>query len=295
MKFACIARHRREHPVRLMCRVLAVSPSGFYAWRKRSPSAHAIADERLMLQVRVAFHRNHGRYGSPRIQQELGDEGTHVGTKRVARLMRQDGLVARARRRHGCTTDSTHSLPVAANLLDRQFDVNDVRINQVWVSDITYVPTREGWLYLAIILDLASRRVVGWSMADTLEGDIALRALRMAIGARHPAPGLIHHSDRGSQYVAAEYRALQLEHGMRPSMSRRANCWDNAVAESFFHTLKMELIYTEDYDTHEAARTAVFEYIEVFYNRQRCHSANGYLAPLVYEQALKTSEIFCPV
>ncbi len=283
MKFACIARHRREHPVRLMCRVLAVSASGFYAWRKRSPSAHAIADERLMLQVRVVFHRNHRRYGSPRIQQELSDEGTHVGTKRVARLMRQDGLVARARRRHGCTTDSTHSLPVAPNLLDRQFDVNGVRINQVWVSDITYVPTREGWLYLAIVLDLASRRVVGWSMADTLESDIALRALRMAIGARHPAPGLIHHSDRGSQYVAAEYRALQLAHGMRPSMSRKANCWDNAVAESFFGTLEQELIVTSDWSTRAEARSAIFRFIESWYNRVRRHSTLGYVSPAQYE------------
>src|SRR5262245_19929343 len=195
VKYACIARHRREHPVRLMCRVLAVAPAGFYAWRKRSPSAHAIADERLMLNVRVAFARTDGRYGAPRIHRDLREEGIRVGNKRVARLMREDGLVARRRRRRVRTTDSAHSLPVAPNLLDRQFDVNGVRINQVWVSDLTYIPTREGWLYLATVLDLASRRVVGWAMADTLASDIALRALRMAIGARRPTPGLIHHSD----------------------------------------------------------------------------------------------------
>jgi putative transposase len=284
VKYACIARHRREYTVRLMCRVLEVAPSGFYAWRKRSPSAHAIADERLMLNVRVAFARTHGRYGAPRLHRELRAAGTRVSKKRVARLMRQDGLVARRRRRGVRTTDSSHGLPIAPNLLARQFDVNGMRINQVWVSDLTYVPTREGWLYLATVLDLASRRVVGWALADTLECDLAVRALRMAIGDRRPAPGLIHHSDRGVQYAAAEYRTLLLAHRMRPSMSRKANCWDNAVAESFFATLEAELIVTSDWRTRADARSALFRFIESWYNRQRRHSTLGYVSPAQYEQ-----------
>ena len=283
MKYACIARHRAEYPVRLMCRALTVSPAGFYAWRTRSPSAHAIADERLLLNVRVAFARNDGHYGAPRIQRELRDEGIRVAPKRVARLMRADGLVARPRRWSVRTTDSAHGLPVAPNLLDRQFDVNGVRINQVWVSDLTYVPTHAGWLYLATVLDLASRRVVGWAMEDSLASDIALRALRMAIGARRPAPGLIHHSDRGSQYAALEYQALLAAHGMRPSMSRKANCWDNAVAESFFATLEQELIVRSDWHTHDEARRAIFRFIESWYNRTRRHSTLGYISPAQYE------------
>ena len=290
MRYACIARHRPEYPVRLMCRVLAVSPAGFYAWRTRAPSAHAIADERLMLNVRVTFTRYDGRYGAPRIHRELRDEGIRVGPKRVARLMRADGLVARPRRRGGVrTTDSAHTLPIAPNLLDRQFDVNGVRINQVWVSDLTYVPTRAGWLYLATVLDLASRRVVGWAMEDTLASDIALRALRMAIGARRPAPGLIHHSDRGSQYAALEYQALLRGHGMRPSMSRKANCWDNAVAESFFATLEQELIVTSDWSTRDEARRAIFRFIESWYNRVRRHSTLGYVSPVQYEAQLEVA------
>lgn len=273
-----------------MCRVLAVSPAGFYAWRTRAPSAHAIADERLMLNVRVTFTRYDGRYGAPRIHRELRDEGIRVGPKRVARLMRADGLVARPRRRGVVrTTDSAHTLPVAPNLLDRQFDVNGVRLNQVWVSDLTYVPTRAGWLYLATVLDLASRRVVGWAMADTLASDIALRALRMAIGARRPAPGLIHHSDRGSQYAAVEYQALLRVHGMRPSMSRKANCWDNAVAESFFATLEQELIVTSDWSTRDEARRAIFRFIESWYNRVRRHSTLGYVSPVQYEAQLEVA------
>lgn len=287
MRYACIARHRAEHPVRLMCRVLEVAASGFYAWRKRSPSAHAIADERLLLTVRVAFARNDGHYGSPRIHRELRDERIRVGKKRVARLMRQDGLVAQPPRRGVRTTDSAHGLPVAPNLLARQFDVNGVRINEVWVSDLTYVPTRQGWLYLATVLDLASRRVVGWAMADTPASDIALRALRMAIGARSPAPGLIHHSDRGVQYAAAEYQALLRSHGMRPSMSRKANCWDNAVAESFFATLDRELIVTSDWRTHDEARRAIFQFIERWYNRVRRHSTLDYVSPVQYESQLE--------
>ena len=287
MRYACIARHAGEHDVRLMCAVLDVSPSGYYASRTRSPCARAIADERLLLNVRLAYEKSDGSYGAPRIQHELKDAGLSVGTKRVARLMRQDGLQARAPRRwRPATTDSAHAHPIAPNLLDRQFDVHGVALNQVWVSDITYVPTRAGWVYLATVLDLASRRVVGWAMRDTLDAELAVSALHMAIGARRPARGLIHHSDRGSQYACGAYQAILAAHGLRPSMSRKGNCWDNAVAESFFATLELELIAKARWETRDEARRAIFRYIETWYNRQRRHSTLGYISPAVYEEQL---------
>lgn len=285
MRYACITRHWREFALRLMCRVLEVSPSGYYAWRKRSPSAHAIADERLMLNVRIAFTRSHKTYGSPRVHQELRAEGTRVAKKRVARLMREDGLVARRRKRGVRTTDSTHSHPIAPNRLDRQFDVNGVReLNRVWVSDITYIPTREGFLFLAAVLDLASRRLVGWSMQDTLEAELALAALRMAITRRGPTPGLLHHSDQGVQYACDDYQQLLVAHGMEASMSKKGDCWDNAVAESFFSTLELELITRSDWKTRDEARRAVFEFIETWYNLERRHSTLGYRSPATYER-----------
>lgn len=287
MRYACITRHRDEYSVRLMCRVLDVSPSGYYAWRKRSPSAHALADERLLLNVRIAHQRSDETYGAPRVVRDLRDEGLCVGQKRVARLMRADGLVGRPATRGVRTTDSAHAYPIAPNLLNRQFDVNGVRLNQVWVSDITYIPTRAGWLYLATVLDLASRRVVGWAMRDTLDADIALSALRMAIGARQPDPGLIHHSDRGSQYACTAYRELLAVHGLVASMSRKGDCWDNAVAESFFATLELELIIRSDWHTRDAARLAIFRYIEAWYNRSRRHSTLAYLSPVQYEVRLQ--------
>ena len=290
MRYACIARHQREHDVRLMCQVLAVSPSGYYASRKRSPCARAIADERLMLNVRIAHEKSGGTYGAPRVQRELKEEGFSVGTKRVARLMRQDGLQGRAPRGwRPTTTDSAHPHPIAPNLLDRQFAVHGVALNQVWVSDITYVPTRAGWLYLATVLDLASRRIVGWAMRETLEAELAVSALQMAIGTRRPTPGLIHHSDRGSQYACAEYQALLSTHGMRASMSRKGNCWDNAVAESFFATLELELIVNAKWETQDDARRAIFRYIETWYNRERRHSTLGYVSPATYEARLQNA------
>ena len=291
MKYACIARHRGEYPVRLMCRVLTVSPSGFYVWRTRAPSARALADERLMLNVRIAHDRSGKTYGAPRVHQDLRAAGLPVGKKRVARLMRTEGLVGRARRRRGVsTTDSTHGDPVAPNLLNRQFDAQGIRrANQVWVNDITYIPTRAGWLFLAIVLDLGSRRVVGWAMRETLGAELALSALRMAITMRAPAPGLLHHSDRGSQYACTDYRALLATHGMRASMSRKGNCWDNAVAESFFATLEAELIATNDWPTRDAARRAIFRYIETWYNPVRRHSTLGYLSPTQYEAQLESA------
>jgi transposase InsO family protein len=279
-----------------MCRVLAVAPSGYYAWRRLGPTARAVADERLLLQVRVAFTRSGETYGAPRVHRDLRAEGLRVGKKRVARLMRAHALVGEApRRRPVPTTDSRHSEPIAPNRVARQFgvggfDPNGVRpgpgVNRVWCSDITYVPTDEGWLYLAVVLDLGSRRVVGWGMRETIDAELTLAALRMAVAARRPAAGLIHHSDRGVQYASGAHRALLAAHGMTASMSRRGNCWDNAVAESFFATLERELIARHRWPTREAARRAIFRYIETWYNPHRRHSTLGYVSPAEYERQL---------
>ena len=271
-----------------MCRVLEVAPAGYYAWGQRSsPCARAMADERLLLNIRVSYRASAGTYGSPRVLRDLRDEGVRVGRKRVARLMRRDGLVGRRPRAFVRTTDSTHAHPLAPNLLNRQFAVTGTAINRAWVSDITYIPTHQGWLYLAIVLDLASRRVIGWAMRDTLQADLALSALRMALTARQPAAGLIHHSDRGVQYACTEYRELLAAHGIEASMSRVGDCWDNAVAESFFATLELELIAHHTWRTHAEARQAIFRYIETWYNRRRRHSTLHYLSPIQYEQQLR--------
>ncbi len=278
--------------MRLMCRVLSVSPSGFYAAQRRVPSTRCRRDEALRLKVRAAHTKSRRRYGAPRVHAELQAQGERVGKKRVARLMREDGLVARRRRRFVRTTDSRHNHPIAPNLLDRQFGVEQVAgPNRVWVSDLTYVPTREGWIFLATVLDLASRRIVGWAMRETLEAELTLAALRMALADRRPAPGLVHHSDRGSQYACSDYRALLDAHGLVASMSKKADCWDNAVAESFFASLETELILESDWLTRDAARQAIFEYIEVWYNRERRHSSLGYRSPVHYEAEVLTSRM----
>jgi len=285
VKYACIHRHVGEFRVRLMCRVLSVSPSGFYAWRQRPPSARAQRDHYLTVHIRAAHERSRRTYGAPRIHQDLQEAGEAVGKNRVARLMREDGLVARPKRRFVVTTDSNHSHPIAPNRLDRHFDLNGIgRINRVWVSDITYLPTREGFLYLAIVLDLASRRVVGWSMRETLEAELALAALRMAIDRRGAPAGLLHHSDQGVQYTCEVYQQLLTAHGMTASMSKRGDCWDNAVAESFFSTLEWELVAQADWKTRDEARRAVFDYIETWYNVHRRHSTLGYRSPIAYEK-----------
>jgi transposase InsO family protein len=291
VKYACIARHQGEFDVRLMCRVLAVSASGFYAAQRRAPSARAVRDQYLRLQVRTAHERSDRTYGAPRVHEELKAHGHHVARKRVARLMREDGLlVHRRRRRVVRTTNSAHSYPVAPNLLERRFALDEVPgVNRVWVSDVTYVPTGEGWLYLAIVLDLASRRIVGWAMRQTLEVDLVTSALRMALAARRPGPGLVHHSDRGSQYASDAYRALLAAHRCVASMSHKGDCWDNAVAESFFATLELELILKHDWPTREAARHAIFRYIETWYNRERRHSTLAYVSPAQYEATLQVA------
>jgi transposase InsO family protein len=291
VKYALITRCRQDFKLRLMCRVLQVSSSGYYKWRQQSPSLHAIADEALMSHLWTSYAASNGTYGAPRVHRDLRDQGIAVGKKRVARLMREHGLVGRAsRRRRVVTTDSTHEQPIAPNLLARQFDVTGVGgVNRVWVSDITYIPTHEGWLYLAVVLDLASRRVVGWAMRETLQAELALSALQMAVSARQPAPGLVHHSDRGIQYACHEYRERLTAHGFQASMSRRGNCWDNAVAESFFATLELELIVRSAWDTHDDARVAVFQFIESWYNRRRRHSTLGYISPAAYEEQLQAA------
>ena len=292
MKYAWIEQQHGVFRVSRLCRMLEVSRSGYYEWLGRPPSSHADVDQQLQEKVQRYFAQGRGTYGTRRIKHLLAQEGLQVSRRRIGRLLAQAGLRCKTRRKFKAPYASGQAQTVAPNQLDQEFTVTVP--DTVYVGDITYLPTGEGWLYLAVVLDLCSRAVVGWSMADHMRAELVTQALSMALCQRQPAAGLIMHTDRGSQYGAESYRQLLSQHGMEPSMSRKGNCWDNAVAESFFHTLKTELIYLEDFDTHEQAQMAVFEYIEVFYNRQRCHSANGYLAPLAYEQALKTNEILCP-
>ncbi len=282
MKFAFIAREKATYPVDLLCAVLGVSRSGFYATHGRPVAPRRQRDQQLGVHVTAAHRASRGRYGSPRVHRELQAQGHKIGRHRVARLMREQGLRAREKRRFQRTTDSQHTLPVAGNILDRQFTVPAP--NAAWVSDITYLWTREGWLYLVVILDLFSRRVVGWALHDRITRRLAVDALTMALAHRQPPGGLVHHSDRGSQYASADYQAILAAHGIVCSMSRRGNCWDNAVAESFFSTLKIELAHGADWATHAAARADVSEYLEIFYNTQRRHSALGYVSPVAFER-----------
>jgi putative transposase len=282
VRFAFIAAEKACFPVALMCRILAVSRAGFYAWRRRPAARRTRQDGTLAVAVAAVYAEHHGRYGSPRVQMELRDRGQRTGRKRIARLMRAQGLRARPRRRYRTTTDSRHGLPVCPNLLARRFTV--AQPNTAWVTDMTYLWTAQGWLYLAVIIDLFSRRVVGWSMSERIDRKLALDALRMALVQRRPQPGLIHHSDRGSQYASGDYQELLAKHGLRGSMSRRGDCWDNAVAESFFASLKLELVYQVQWRTRAEVRTAIFEYLELFYNRRRRHSSLGYLSPVEFER-----------
>lgn len=277
-----IHKHRSEHGVEKMCRVLAIPRSGYYAWRKRSQSKRQQANNDLLGHIRRVHRLGRGGYGSPRVTKALHAEGIRCGKNRVARLMKADGLQGVAKRKFKVTTDSRHGFPVADNLLNRDFTAD--RPNQVWVSDITYVLTHEGWLYLAAIMDLYSRQIVGWAMDRTMTQELAIKALRQAIGRRNPPKGLIHHSDRGCQYASHGYQNLLKEHGFLPSMSRKGDCYDNACMESFFHTLKVEHVNRQRYWTRSQARQSIFEYIEVFYNRVRLHSTLGYVSPYNYEK-----------
>jgi putative transposase len=282
MKFRFIRDHRETFQVGRMCEVLSVSRSGFYAWLERPESPRKVEDRLLTQEIEAVHQKSRGTYGAPRIHAHLRKAQRRCSRKRVARLMAEASLKSKVRRKFRSTTDSNHAHPVAPNLLNQCFEVSEP--NRVWVADITYIPTLEGWLYLACLLDLCSRVVVGWSMAATMTSELVKDALRMALGRRSPPRGLIHHSDRGSQYASHEYRGMLEEHGIRCSMSRKGNCYDNAVQESFFHTLKTELTHHFQYQTRAEARASVFDYIEVFYNRERLHSTIGYQAPVSFEE-----------
>ena len=284
MKYAVITACVAEYTVAFMCRVLGVAPSGYYAWRERPVSDRAKRDQVLTTHVRAAFTASKGRYGSPRVHAEL--HGRHgVGRKRVARLMRAAGLRARTRRRYVVTTQSKHKHPIAANLVARKFEV--AAPNQVWVSDLTYLRTVAGFVYLAVILDLFSRRVVGWKVSRDLDASVGLDALGRALAVRQAPAGLIHHSDRGVHYACGAYRELLAATGAKSSMSRKGDCWDNAVAESFFSTLHFESERDARwYDLHDVERDLV-EYIDGFYNPRRRHSHNRYLSPVDFERRFR--------
>jgi transposase InsO family protein len=269
----------------MMCKQLGVSRSGYYAWQKRGPSRRRQRDAELVVHIKESHTESRGTYGSPRVLDDLKEKGFQVGRKRVARLMREAGITGKAPKPFRRTTDSKHNLEVVENLLERKFEASGS--DQRWATDITYVRTWQGWLYLAVVIDLFSRRVVGWSMATHMRTSLVLGALKMALGRRLPRPGLLHHSDRGSQYASHDYREALDKHHIVCSMSRKGDCWDNAVVESFFGTLKTELIYRRPWPTIATARAAIAEYIEVFYNRKRKHSYLGYVSPADYEKRVE--------
>jgi putative transposase len=281
MKFAFVASKEVAFPVNTMCRVLAVSRSGYYAWKKRPEPSRNTQDARLAAEIAGAHRRSRGIYGSPRVHRDLKARGIHVGKKRIERLMRESGLRGRRKRRFCCTTDSKHALPIAPNILDRRFHADAP--NRVWVGDVTYIATDEGWLYLAVLLDLFSRRVVGWATSATNDRALALDALDRALKHRRPQTGVLHHTDRGSPYASDDYRAALSRRGLVASMSRTGDCYDNAVAESFFATLKAEHVDHENFASREVARASIADYIESFYNAARRHSSLGYVSPIEFE------------
>jgi transposase InsO family protein len=283
MSFRFIEDHRDAYPVRLMCTVLEVSPAGYYAWRERPESVRATSTAALLAEIRQVHHDSGQRYGSPRVHAVLRTQGRGASRGRIERLMQRHGIRAiMAPPRRVRTTDSRHGLPIAPNLIERHFGA--AAPNRVWLADITYIPTAEGWLYLAAVMDLFSRKIVGWAMRDHMQVELASSALKMAIQQRHPKTGLIHHSDRGVQYASQDYRAVLSAAGITASMSRKANCYDNAPMESFFHTLKTELVHHRQYETRAEAQRDIFAFIEGFYNRTRLHSAIGYTAPIEMER-----------
>lgn len=283
MKFIFIAKHHRIHSVEKMARTLGVSRSGYYAWRGRRRSERELRDATLAHEIWLVQEKAHYRYGSPRVTEQLARRGHRVGHNHVARLMCENGLQARRRRRFRSTTDSAHQHTVVPNILARRFDIGEPDV--AWVSDLTYIATAEGWMYLCIIMDVGSRKIVGWSLDKRMKADLVADALAMAIIQRRPPRGLIFHSDRGSQYCSSKVRRRLQYHRFTQSMSRKGNCWDNAPAESFFKTLKNELCGHQAFASREIARLAIFEYIEVFYNRQRLHSSLGYLTPVEFEES----------
>jgi putative transposase len=283
MRYDFVERHRGRWPVRLMCRVLHVSPGGYYDWRGRPQGATAQRREALIVSIKAIHGEVKARYGSPRIHAELVARGEPCCVKTAARLMRQHGIAAKTKRKFRCTTDSNHAHPVAENVVNRDFET--MAANGTWTADITYIATGEGWLYLAVVEDLYSKQIVGWSMGPRIDSRLVVDALEMALAARQPGAGLVAHSDRGSRYASEHHQGVLARHGITCSMSRRANCWDNAPMESFFASLKKELTHGEIFATREEARSSLFQYIEVFYNRIRRHSSLGYKSPAEYERA----------
>ena len=283
MKYAWIDTQRKDYGLTELCEALHVSASGYAAWKRGgSPHRQRLTDTQMVAHIRSIQKEVKGAYGSPRMTRELRARGYPASKERVERLMRENGIHARHKRRFKVTTDSKHSLPVAPNVLDRNFTPDAP--NQVWAGDITYIWTAEGWLYLAVVLDLFNREVVGWSIKPRMTADIVTDALKMAWFRRRPAPGLIHHSDRGSQYASGAFQAQLHEYGMQCSMSRKGNCWDNACSESFFNSLKNERVHGTRYDTQAEARADIFDYIEPFYNRKRLHSTLGFASPANFLQ-----------
>ena len=282
MRFAFIRRYAKEFPVTWMCKVLEVSLSGYYAWSSRPESQRSRDDRRLLVEIRAIHRKSQRTYGSPRIHRELQEREHRCGRHRVARLMRQDGIEGTYRRKFRVTTNSRHKWPIAPNRLERRFKV--AAPDTVWAGDITYIWTREGWLYLAVLLDLYSRRVVGWATSSRLTRRLPQAALEMAIGRRRPGASILHHSDRGSQYASKDYREALSDAGFEVSMSRAGNCWDNAPVESFFATLKKELVAGEAFYSRSQAHREIVDYIEGFYNCWRRHSAIGYVSPMDFEE-----------
>jgi putative transposase len=284
--FAFIEEHKQTWPITLLCEVLSVSTSGFYAWLARPVSEQEQRREAILAEIRAIHLEFKKRVGSPSIHAELKERGKACSVNTVAKLMHDNDIRAKTARKFRNTTDSKHTRPVADNILDRQFTAS--KPNEAWLADITYISTREGWLYLACVEDLFSRMIVGWSMAEHMESRLVVDALNMAVARRLPGKGLLAHSDRGSQYASSHYQMVLLEHGIECSMSGKGQCWDNAPMESFFATLKKELVYDEDYHTREQARGSIFSYIETYYNIKRRHSTLGYLSPAEFEKAYQT-------
>lgn len=286
MKYQFVAKHQNKYPVKRICAMLDISRSGYYAWKKRKPSQREHDNQVLIDHIRRIYKLSRRTYGSPRVHAQLGKQGITCNRKTVAKLMRQDGLKGQRKYHRVITTNSKHNFPVAANLLKQDFYADQP--NQKWVADITYIPTAEGWLYLAGVLDLFSRKIIGWEMSAQIDASLVEKALRMALYLRQPGFGLIHHSDRGSQYASHQIRNLLITNRIQVSMSGKGNCYDNAVMESFFGTLKNEWVHHQKYRTRSQARTDIFSYIEGFYNTARLHSSLGYLSPNEFEAVYHT-------
>ena len=287
MKYAWIKEQSIHYPIAVLCRFMSVSRSSYYDWLKSSQTAREKENEALTERLKNLFEKGRKTYGTRRLKKKLAKQGIHVSRRRIARLMRKAGLFCKTKKRFKATTNSHHDKPIAPNLLDREFNVSQP--DRYYVGDITYIATQEGWLYLAVVIDLFSRKVVGWSMNERMTAHLVNNALLMAIENRKPGAGLVWHTDRGSQYASDSHRKILSDNHITQSMSRKGNCWDNAVAESFFHSLKTELIHHCQFQSRGAAKQAIFEYIEVFFNRERIHSANGYLSPVDYEMQQKAA------